>query len=75
MGFEILQDAVHFNQVAPSTSWVIVHDLNTKVPIVDCWIDNNGEQTKIIPSNVVGTDLNTCTITFTSARSGSAVVS
>jgi len=67
-------DTVHHIQSVASTTWVIVHNLNTVAPVVDCWVDNGGDQEKIIPVTVAGTDANTCTITFSAARTGEAAV-
>jgi len=73
MGLEVLyQGGIHHIQSTASTSWVITHNLNTLEPIVDCWINNAGSKTKILPLNVAATDANVCTITFSSAQSGEA---
>jgi len=61
-------------QVSSSTTWTITHSLGTSAPVVDCWINNGGVNTKIIPLNVVATSANVVTITFSSAQAGVAYV-
>lgn len=57
------------------TEWVIVHNLNTLAPIVNCWIDgDNSDIVEIVPLSTVATDLNTATITFSNAITGTAVL-
>lgn len=75
MGLEILADVVHFTQSTPSTTWVITHNLGTQSPVIDCWIDNEGNKEKVLPVSVIGTSLNICTVTFTLPTIGEAAVS
>jgi hypothetical protein len=63
-----------FDQTTPSTTWNIVHNLNLQAPIVDCWVLDMGVMTKIIPYSVQRVDENTVLVTFTSPRSGRALV-
>ena len=74
MAITTLQDTVRHTQTIATDTWVITHNLNTTAPIVDCWVDNNGEKTKIIPSAVTATSVNVVTLSFSSARVGSAVI-
>jgi len=60
------------NQSASSASWVISHSLNTDAVAVDVFIDSGGNLVKIIPQDVVATDINTITVTFSSAQTGKA---
>ena len=60
-------------QADPATTWTIVHNVGG-YPIVDAYTEHNGETLKIIPSAVTYVDANTCTLTFTVARSGFATV-
>lgn len=62
----------HVQDVAAST-WTVNHNLGL-YPIVDIFIDYEGEKHKILPLSVQYTDLNTCTITFSSPRTGFATV-
>ncbi len=61
-------------QSSNSTTWVITHNLNTTAPVVDCWVDDNGSLSKIIPLSVVATSSIICTINFTVAKSGEAIL-
>ena len=63
-----------FTQATPSTTWVITHNLGTVTPIVDCFTTVNGDFQKIIPLSVVATSNLVVTVTWSTARSGSAVV-
>lgn len=60
-------------QTVPSTTWTIVHG-GGGYPIVDAYVVENGETLKIIPSAVTFVDNNTCTLTFSTPRSGFATV-
>jgi len=60
-------------QATPATTWTIVHAIGT-YPIVDAYTTEGGQVQKIIPSSVTYVDPNTCTITFTTPRSGFATV-
>lgn len=73
MSYKVLRGYTH-TQSIPSTSWVISHNLGLDQPIVDVFVDDNGTITRILPASVVVTDSNTITLTFTSARSGTAEV-
>jgi hypothetical protein len=65
--------AFEFTQVTPSDTWVIAHNLDI-YPIIDVYVDDNGEQQKIIPLTVEYTDANTCTVTFSNPESGLAIL-
>lgn len=58
-------------QVEPSTSWVITHNLNVVPSISDVITDTNGSSQKIYPLNVVHTNNNILTLTFSFPRTGS----
>lgn len=58
-------------QTTPSRNWVIVHSLN-RLPNCDVRILVDGLLCKIIPSNVIYTDLDTVEIVFTDAQVGTA---
>ena len=66
-GFEHIQDS-------SSTSWVVTHNIGTLAPVVDCFIDVSGTQTKIIPSEVIANDNKTVTINFSSPQVGTAYI-
>jgi len=59
-----------FTQAAPSTTWVITHNLGAKSAIIDPIHDDGGTLKKITPVSAVETDDNTITLTFGSAISG-----
>ena len=56
-----------------ATEWTIVHNCGG-YPIVDVYTEYDGEMVKIMPSAVTYVDANTCTITFSTPRSGFATV-
>jgi hypothetical protein len=73
----VIQSAVggyQHTQDTPSTTWVVPHNIGTNAPIVDCYIDVEGEQTKIIPADVVVTSTLVVTIEFTTPQVGTAYV-
>lgn len=65
-------------QETPAVTWTITHNLGMNgsqgIPIVDVYLDNGGDLTKIIPSNCEIIDENTVQLTFGIARAGFAVV-
>jgi hypothetical protein len=64
-------------QTTAATTWTIVHNLSGgegRVPLVDCAVDVDGEIVKMIPSTVEKVDNNTVSVTWSTARSGSATV-
>lgn len=60
-------------QADASATWVVAHNLGL-YPIVDIFVDYEGEKHKILPLSVEYTDLNTCTISFSVPRTGLATV-
>lgn len=60
-------------QTEASTTWTITH-YKGGYPIVDAYTVYNGETLKIMPSAVTYVDPNTCTLTFSTARTGFATV-
>jgi hypothetical protein len=63
-----------FNITTPSVTWQIDHNFGNK-PVIDVCLDYNGTKLRAFPSNVVHTSDNRVTITWSSAQTGSAVVS
>jgi 3-oxoacyl-ACP reductase-like protein len=61
-------------QAVASASWVIVHNMGM-YPIVDVFVDYQGESQKILPKSVAYTNPNTCTITFSVPLTGKATLS
>jgi len=61
-------------QGSANTTWTITHNLNTEAPCVDVWVDDGGTNTKIIPDTVTATSADVVTLTFTTSRSGIAIV-
>jgi hypothetical protein len=73
----VMQSAIFsfsHTQESVSDTWVVTHNIGTLAPIVDCFVDVAGEQTKIIPSEVIATDNKTVTITFSSPQAGTAYI-
>lgn len=60
-------------QDTPATEWVIVHNLGM-YPIVDAYVLHEGEYRKIMPMGVTYDNENQCTIEFSVARDGYAMV-
>jgi len=61
-------------QSTPAAVWIIEHGLSTDVPVIDCWLDVDGERVRVIPKTVERIDGSSCKIIFTSDRVGFAVV-
>jgi hypothetical protein len=65
-------------QATAALIWEISHNLGGNgsqgVPIVDCYITDNGYPSKIIPSRVEIVDRNTVWVTFSTARAGEAII-
>lgn len=66
--------AFEHTQASASTTWIITHGLGTTTPVVDCWIDDAGSDTKIMPDTVTATSSTVVTITFSTAYAGRALV-
>ncbi len=62
----------NFTQTTASTTWTITHNLNNTYPNVDVQINTPSGLTKSLPFNIVPTDANTLTITFTDPQTGQA---
>jgi len=60
-----------FTKAVAGTSWVVSHNLGSQYVSVTCY-DSSDEI--IIPDSIVATDVNTTTITFSTSRTGKAVV-
>lgn len=65
-------------QATASALWTIPHNLGGNgsqgIPIVDCYVTDNGYPSKIIPASVEIIDKNTVHVTFSAARAGEALV-
>ena len=73
MGYFPIRNST-YTQVVPSATWVIKHNA-TGVPIVDVYCEVDNVIQKIIPLSVDVISPGTCQITFSVARTGTAVVS
>jgi hypothetical protein len=60
-------------QTVASDTWVVEHGLGMH-PVVDIYVDHEGDKHRILPMGVEYTDANTCTITFSVPRTGLATV-
>lgn len=58
-----------FTQVAPSASWIVAHNLNS---LVNVTVLNSSNV--IVEADVVETNLNTTTISFSTPQTGSALI-
>lgn len=74
----LIPSVYRHTQSTPSATWVIEHNLygngSDGTPLVDVLIDVNGTMTKMIPLSVTKTNAGVLTLTFSTARSGLAVV-
>ena len=61
-------------QAVPATVWIIEHGLSTDTPVVDCWIDLNGERVRVMPKSIERVDGSTCKAVFSGDAIGFAVV-
>ena len=61
-------------QSTPASVWLIEHGLSTDVPVIDCWVEIDGETVRVVPKSVERVDGSTCKAIFTSDRVGFAVV-
>lgn len=57
----------------PASEWTLVHNIGG-YPIVDVFTEYGGELVKIMPASVTYIDGNTCTLTFSTPRTGFATV-
>lgn len=65
------------NQDTAAQVWTIAHNLGgcgEGIPAVDVLVTENGVTSKIIPLSVVIIDKNTVEISFSSARTGKAII-
>lgn len=74
MPLETRVDGYLYTQGTAALVWEITHNLGLDAPVVDCWTNVSGEDIKILPSSVEQNGVNAVTITFTSTRSGNALV-
>lgn len=63
-----------FSQDTPASTWTINHNLNSANITIDTMVNFGGNLEKVIPYDVVATNTNTLTVTFTSAQTGKATV-
>ena len=61
-------------QTTGASTWVVNHNLGVKAPIVDIWLDVEGETLKVIPDRVEYVNINTCNVYFTNNQIGTAIV-
>jgi hypothetical protein len=58
-----------YYQDTPSATWVLEHHMGM-YPILDVYVDHNGEKQKILPLAVEYTNANVCTVRFSSPITG-----
>lgn len=61
-------------QASASSTWTIAHNLGM-YPAIDVFVDEGAQQQKIIPASISYTNANECVVTFSSNRTGLALVS
>lgn len=57
-------------QTEPSSLWVVEHPLYTRAPVLDVFVDINGELQKMMPNEVKVINLTTIHIKWTLPRTG-----
>lgn len=60
-------------QAVASDTWTVIHNLKM-YPIIDVFVEVDGNVHKIIPAGVEYTDMNSCVVTFSSPQVGHAMV-
>ena len=73
MSFEATTTFI-FEQSDLSDTWTIVHNLSVRAPVVDTWLEIDGQIVKIMPDRVEYVNPSTCRVYFTSPQTGTAVV-
>lgn len=68
------KNSVTYVQASPSTTWVVKHDLGTVNPMVNIWVDIDGQTTAMLPKNIRVNDVNSITVTFSTPHAGTLVV-
>jgi hypothetical protein len=61
----------NFQQVSPSATWTINHNLNNRYPLVQTY---GSDSLVLIPASISGSSVNTAIVTFSTAISGYARV-
>ena len=80
----VIPSIYRHTQAVASATWTITHNLggngSTGIPIVDCYVTDNGHPSKIIPASVTIplvnnlSDKNSVVVTFSTPRAGEAIV-
>jgi hypothetical protein len=66
--------AYTYTKDTPGLVWNVTHNLNTLNPVVDVWVDDNGNTTAVLPKQVRIIDADKLEITFTVTTNGVAVI-
>lgn len=61
-------------QDTPATVWEIRHNLYTRTPVVDCYVEVDGVLQKVLPLEVRSITLTECHVHWSTPRSGKAGV-
>jgi hypoxanthine-guanine phosphoribosyltransferase len=67
-------EVYYHEQLTPSTTWAINHNLGEDVVIVDAIVDIGGTLQKMFPIKVEMIDTNNTVVTFSQAYSGYSTV-
>ena len=70
--FAFADQGFKYTQSPGSTTWNIVHNLNTLTPLVDVY---DSSYNQLIPAGILSVDVNTTRITFSTAQAGYAIIS
>lgn len=62
------------DQPTPAQVWEVHHNLFTRSPVVDAWVEIEGQMQKIQPMAVKVIDQNQCNIEWSTPRAGKAGV-
>lgn len=69
-----MSDRYQHIQETPSDLWVVQHNLFTRAPIVDAYVDLDNQLQKMLPKEVVVIDQTQCHIVWSVPRTGRAGV-
>lgn len=70
--FAFADQGFKYTQSPGSTTWTIVHNLNTLTPLVDVY---DSSYNQLIPAGILSVDVNTTQITFSTVQAGYAIIS
>jgi len=63
---------LNYSQAVAASTWTITHNFSVESLVVDVFVDIGGNLEKVLPLNIVHTNNNTLTVTFSLAQTGNA---